>query len=239
MLKWRKLAVLLIGVSIANIIIFSPGLIGLSITGGDALFAALGITIVVASLAILIYGMYACLYEKPPVIAIKNLQNGHDLEEALESLMQFRPLRDDAQTAIHQLRNMKRKKEHLASVLASRFSPTELSGQKFSGVIADVESLFYTNVRNIINKMSIFDDVEYRACQNRNDRVAIERKELYAQFFSYIGESLSINDEILLDMDKLLIELTRLDNVEIGDVDDMAAMKELDTLIKQTKLYKS
>jgi hypothetical protein len=42
----------------------------------------------------------------------------------------------------------------------------------------------------------------------------------------------------LLKLDKLLLEISRLDSLEPGDIENMACMQEIDSLIKQTKYYK-
>ena len=59
--KRIKLLGLNLGIAAANIIIFSPGLIGLELVGASALETALGSTIIFLSGAGLIYGNYKLL----------------------------------------------------------------------------------------------------------------------------------------------------------------------------------
>ena len=42
-----------------------------------------------------------------------------------------------------------------------------------------------------------------------------------------------------MKLDKLLLEISRLDSLEPGDIDDMPCMQEIDALIKQTQYYKN
>lgn len=55
---------------------------------------------------------------------------------------------------------------------------------------------------------------------------------------SFVKTALHINEEILLKLDKLLLEISRLDSWEIGDIGQMPGMQEIDALIKQTQFYK-
>ena len=49
---------------------------------------------------------------------------------------------------------------------------------------------------------------------------------------------LEANEEIMLKLDKLLLEISLLGSTDYRDVEEMPCMKEIDMLIKQTKLYK-
>jgi hypothetical protein len=46
------------------------------------------------------------------------------------------------------------------------------------------------------------------------------------------------NEEILLKIDKMLLEISRYKSLEDGDVGNMPAIKEMDELIKNANLYK-
>ena len=47
------------------------------------------------------------------------------------------------------------------------------------------------------------------------------------------------NEQILLKLDKLLLEISDLNSVESGQLEQMAGMIEIDNLIKQAKYYKN
>lgn len=42
----------------------------------------------------------------------------------------------------------------------------------------------------------------------------------------------------MLKLDQLLLEISRLDSFEAGDIEQMPCMQEIDQLIKHTKLYR-
>ncbi|MNN42780.1 hypothetical protein D3C81_1569860 [compost metagenome] len=62
---------------------------------------------------------------------------------------------------------------------------------------------------------------------------------MYSEYLTFIKSSLATNEEIMLKLDKLLLEISRLDSFEPGDIENMPCMQEIDSLIKQTKLYKN
>ncbi|MNI99672.1 hypothetical protein D3C73_1588090 [compost metagenome] len=66
-----------------------------------------------------------------------------------------------------------------------------------------------------------------------------ERRTVYSEYLTFIKSSLATNEEIMLKLDKLLLEISRLDSFEPGDIENMPCMQEIDSLIKQTKLYKN
>ncbi|MEI0737486.1 hypothetical protein VQ056_13785 [Paenibacillus sp. JTLBN-2024] len=89
----------------------------------------------------------------------------------------------------------------------------------------------------------MFDESEYLSVMNQRQskfsrEILEEKTKVYNEYLSFMKSSLSTNEEILLKLDKLIIEISRLDSFEPGDIDNMPCMQEIDSLIKQTKLYK-
>jgi hypothetical protein len=131
----------------------------------------------------------------------------------------------------------------LLNVLNERFDTTELSYKKFASVTLEVEKLFYLNVRSILNRLNVFDESEFESIRSQKltkfSRELLEEKtNVYNEYLSFVKNSLGTNEEILLKLDKLLLEISRLDSFEPGDIEKMPCMQEIDTLIKQTKFYK-
>ncbi|RUS45067.1 hypothetical protein [Cohnella sp. AR92] len=237
-----KLAGLVIGVAVLNIVVFSPGFLGVSISGG-ALSAAFGVTLLLASAVALVSGGYALLVRPRAVIPPKQLSTPEDYEEALSRYRRVKALEDDIRLALEQIDRMRKKKQTLGDVLGQRFEPGELSYRKFASVTAEVENVFYLNIRSILNRLNVFDESEFRSLQNPKNarfsqKLLQEKTNVYNDYLTFVKSSLDANEEILLKLDKLLLEITRLDSFEAGDIENMPGMQELDTLIKQTKFYK-
>ncbi|MHC8522632.1 hypothetical protein ACPJHQ_17265 [Rossellomorea sp. H39__3] len=94
-----------------------------------------------------------------------------------------------------------------------------------------------------MNKAGAFDEREYKSVRSKDPRLSqtllAEKTSLYREYLFFIKQAIEINEEIILDLDKLLLEITRLNTVTIEDIDNMACMKEIHSLINQTKLYKT
>lgn len=240
--KYIKLLGLILGVGVSNILVLSPGFIGVEI-GESALTTALGVTLLFASALVLLYGSYALLFKPPVVIPVKQIKTHEDYVEALTHYRRVKVLEDDITLALEQLDRMTKKKVTLFNVLNERFDTTELSYKKFASVTEEVEKLFYLNVRSILNRLHVFDESEFERLRSKKPtpfsrELVQEKTNVYNEYLSFVTSSLGTNEEILLKLDKLLLEISRLDSFEPGDIENMPCMQEIDSLIKQTKLYK-
>lgn len=240
--RYIKLLGLILGVVVCNIIVLSPGFIGVEI-GGSALSTAFAITLLFASALIVIYGSYALLHTKPVVMPVKQIKTHEDYVEALSHYRRVKVLEGDIILGLEQLERIRKKKDTLMNVLNQRFDPTELSYKKFASVTLEVEKLFYLNVRSVLNRLNVFDESEYERVIHKKStsfspQLQQEKALVYNEYLSFVEGSLGTNEEILLKLDKLLLEISRLDSFEPGDIENMACMQEIDSLIKQTKFYK-
>lgn len=235
---------LITGVVLLNIFVLSPGLLGVEIGGESVLETASGITLLFMSLLVLLYGSYALLLKPPVVPSVKDIKAHEDYIAALNHYRKVKVLKKDISLALDQLDRIETKKSTLLDVLKQRFDQTELSFRKFNSVISEVEKLFYLNIRGILNKLSVFDASEFSIVASQpktplfSNKLAEEKTELYKEYLAYMTGYLGANEEILLKLDKLLLEITLLGSTAYKDVEDMPCMKEIDLLIKQTKFYK-
>jgi hypothetical protein len=240
--KFIKLLGLILGVSVLNILVLSPGFLGVEI-GKNALATAFGVTLLLASMLFLFYGSYVLLFKPPAVIPIKQIQTHEDYVEALIRYRRVKALEDDITLALEQLDRMRKKQETLLNVLIQRFELNELSYKKFASVTQEVEKLFYLNVRSVLNRLNVFDESEFESVKSQKSsrfsrELLQEKTKMYNEHLSFVKNSLGTNEEILLKLDKLLLEISRLDSFELGDIENMPCMQEIDSLIKQTKYYK-
>ncbi|MMZ58991.1 hypothetical protein D1872_210010 [compost metagenome] len=240
--KYIKVLGLILIIAIVNIVVLSPGLLGIEI-GESAFSTALGVALLFASALVLIYGCYHFLFKKPVAIPVKEIKTHEDYLEALSHYRRIGALEDDVALAMSQMDRIRKKKDTLLDVLNQRFDTTELSYKKFASVTLEVEKLFYLNIRSILNRLSVFDEKEFESVMNQktarfSSNLLEERKKVYSEYLTFIKSSLATNEEIMLKLDKLLLEISRLDSFEPGDIENMPCMQEIDSLIKQTKLYK-
>jgi hypothetical protein len=238
-----KLVGLITGAVLLNIVALSPGLLGIEIGGNSALETASGITLLFSSLLVLLYGSYALLLKAPVMIPVKDIQSHVDYITALNHYRNVKVLNKDILFALDQLERMAKKKITLLNILSQRFDEAELSFKKFLTVIHEVENLFYLNIKGILHKLSIFDASELSIIASPQTPAPLSNKwlqqkiELYQEYLASVKGYLGANEEILLKLDQLLLETSRLGSTDYNDIEEMPCMKEIDTLIKQTKFY--
>lgn len=240
--KYIKVLGLIVIVVVTNILVLSPGFLGVEI-GESALSTAIGVTLLFASSLVLLYGCYSVLTKKPMAVPIKEIKTHEDYVDALTHYRRIRVLGEDIALSLSQMERIRKKKDTLLDVLNQRFEATELSYKKFASVTEEVEKLFYLNIRSILNRLSVFDESEFESVMSQkatrfSPELLQERRTVYNEYLSFIKSSLATNEEIMLKLDKLLLEISRLDSFEPGDIENMPCMQEIDSLIKQTKLYK-
>lgn len=243
MTRTIKMLGLMAGVAVINIVMLSPGLLNVEIGGDSALETAVGFTVLVTSLLVLFYGCYRLLLNPPSAPPVREMVSPEHFAAALQSYRHVKVLKQDVSLALDQLSRMGKKKLALQGVLRQRFSPEELSYRKFASVVEEVEKLFYMHVRGMLTKLGVFDVSDFAALAHPerpspfSGKLMQEKMALYKEYLSYVSGYLSANEEILLKLDKLLLEISRLGSTDYRDIEEMPCMKEIDTLIHQTKYY--
>ena len=116
--------------------------------------------------------------------------------------------------------------------------------QKFAKVLEMVRNVMYSNTKSMLNKISIFDESEYKELltyqkkKKEPNALVDEKLGIYKAYISFVQEGVEDNELILLKMDHLLLELSNLNSLEDGQLEKMPAMQEIDELIAKTKFYK-
>jgi len=242
--KIVKMLGLALGIAAADTLVLSPGLLGLGI-GESALATATGVTLIAASAVALVYGAYTLLLK--PSDGSERQSSFSDRGNYSEQLAAFRrtkPLREDIGIALDQLERMKKKKSAFINVLNQKFEPDGISYAKFASVVGEVEKLFESNVRGMLGRLRLYAaselaDGDDPGILRFSARLRQEREALRNEHAAYIHGALGANEEILLKLDRLSLELVRLDILDPEQIDGMPGMREIDALIRQTPLYKS
>ena len=242
--KRIKILILNLGIAAANIITFSPVLLGLELAGSGALETALGSTIIFLSGAGLIYGNYKLLVLEKVIPPNKN----STVEDYIEALNMHRGLKTFEVTVdllIDQIERLQKKNKTIRNIILQIFSASEISYRKFDAVIAEVEKIFFMNIRSILNKMNAFDEDDYNFIRKKYEAGAFsqqfmeEKFKVYDEYIVFVKAATEDNEQILLKLDKLLLEISGLNSIESGQLEQMAGMVEIDNLIKQAKYYKN
>ncbi len=240
--KIIKILGLNIGIGVVDTILFSPGLLGIEIIGASALETAFSFTAIFMSVIIFIFGNYNLLIEEEKTIQISEIKTADDCIEALNQNYDKRIFEKDIDTILEQIEMFQKKRETIKEVLLQKFDITEMSYSKFDGVISDLENVFYLNIKSIINKLKAFDERDYNRIKNYgekkfSDEFIQTKMRIYGEYISFVKEATEDNEQIILKLDKILLELSRFSSLEEGEIENMSTMKEIDDLINKIRLY--
>ncbi len=250
-----RLICLNLGIVLLNVILFSKGLVGITL-GSDALLTAIGVTTIVMSLIGFGYGNYTLLFSEPentPLRLYKGTEfvNPKDYIDALEDLREKKVFENDIRAAVDQIYSLQDKDKSLDSILEQYFSPGELTYTKFQSVIDSVQLLFYNNIKKMINRMIIFDYKNYTKLRTKlhnaplnggtsvSSRSVGEQMKIYDEHLSYVHGLVDMNEDVLLKLDSLLLEISKLDDIGEAELEKMIAIQEINELISNTKYYKN
>ena len=128
--KQIKLLGLNLGIAAANIITFSPGLIGLELVGASAMATALGSTFIFLSGAGLIYGNYKLLTGPEKVIPTYKIRTREDYIEALNSHRGLKTFEKTVDLLLDQIERLQKKNKTIRDILLQNFSASEISLQE-------------------------------------------------------------------------------------------------------------
>ena len=262
--KLIKLSELILGTAAANVITFSPRLIGLELLGASALETAFGVTFIFLSLAVLSYGSYEILTKQEKEVHNNKIWTVYEiligpekevhsdkiwtLEDYIEELNIHRKLKTFEKTIdllLGQIKRLQKKNKTIRDILLEIFSASEMSYKKFDAVIAEVEKIFFMNIRSILNKLDAFDEEDYSFVRKKYEEgsfspeISKEKIKVFNEYISFVKAAAEDNEQILLKLDKLLLEISGLNSIESGQLEQMAGMIEIDNLIKQAKYYKN
>lgn len=244
-MKLLKLVGVLVGVIALNIIILSPGLLGVDITSSSAFEKSVALTILIISAAVVFYASYIYLFGRTGKVLIREEEPAED--DYYGQVARYRNHKifsAEVSIAMDQIERMKEKKVALLEVLSQRFQENELSYKRFHSVIVGVEKLFNMNVQGLVNKLrgselSKLDRIDPRQAERMfSSKVWQQKLQLHKEYTDYVKGYVSSNEEILTKLDRLLLETSLLNSADYRELDEMPGMKEINLLIEQTKYYK-
>ena len=242
--KRKQFIILNTAIVLINIALFSKALLGLSLLAGTALSISIAWTAIVVSVLAFVKGNSLILEQKETRLLLNSIHSLNDCIPVFQEALHKGDVFDEnINKNIEQIKRFNRKHGTIDDMLLQKFSADEMSFQKFSGVLHEVENVIYSNMRSILNKISAFDIEEYETMKSREARgekqvISQEKMDIYNEYISFVNNATGINEDILLKLDKMLLEISRYNSLEDGDVQKLPAIIEMDELIKYANLYK-
>ena len=242
--KRKQLIILNAAIVIINIALFSKAFLGLSLLAGTALSISIAWTVVLGSAFAFIKGNSLILEQKETRMLLHGIHTLNDCIPVFQEALHKGDVFDEnILKNIEQIKRFKRKHDTIDDMLLQKFTADEISFQKFSSVLHDVENVIYANMRSILNKISAFDIEEYETMKRREARgekqiISQEKMDIYSEYIVFVNNAAQANEDILLKLDRMLLEISRYNSLEDGDVQKLPAIIEMDELIKNANLYK-
>lgn len=214
----------------------STSVFGWSLDSSNFLEVLGALVILIACIAAFVTTVYRQLFgSKSAKKLAKPVKTASEAKKVVENTTP-KAFKKEMRMLESQTDRMKRKVDTLNKALKSYFGDSKISYEKFARTIDGVQSVYFENVQNIVNRVNIFDEVGYEELFSRHLEYT-EAIEPYNEHFRYVLKKLDENEEILNKMDRLLLEVTNLTD-RSSSVDTLPAMEELSELIDQTKLYR-
>lgn len=196
---FRRFVIITILLAIADVAIFSPGIIGLTFAKNAIFFIAAIIVNAVLLISETVYLTNST--EAKYGYDLDKLKSANDYKDALESkLSKNSPFREEIKQSLTQLDSITRKKSVLNELL-------EQNNQEHFTALIDLgdqaTNFLFNNIRKILNRIAIFDSDISNSLENEHK--------------TYIQKLLKSNESILVEFNKLLTEVSQMDNTASDD----------------------
>lgn len=249
--KILKLVFLNTGIALLNILMFFliPGLRDFQKIGEHVLSSAIGGTVIFMSIVGFFYGNYKLLTQKEKVLKANELVSKEDYIAALRQNYGKKAFDENITLVLEQIERFDKKEETIKDILLQRFDRNEMSFKKFDVAIAEIEKLFYFNIKSMINKLNAFDEVDFERLKRieesmyrkntgtRSNDIVRTRMSIYNEYIAFVRNAVADNEDIIYRLEKLLLEISRFNSLEDGEIENMSAMKEIEELTNNTKYY--
>ena len=240
-----------------GVILFSNKFMGIDINSEDATIKGISETIIFFSIVVLIYINGVFIYEhnfKNKHISNEPVNRTNESISKKETKIYIRKLKanrnnnlckENIKYIIGQINRMSKKVEKLKEIIDVRFHKGDITYIKINDNIKEIDSIFYFNIAQIIHKLEAFDEDEFLKGLNNdvdriNKRLEDKRNKIYQSYKSDIEKGILDNEEILIKLDELIIEFSRLITEETtsGKRGVSRAIQKVNELIEIGKYYK-
>ncbi len=238
------------GLSLINIFLFSSAFLKIDLSGENVLQTTFGIMVIIMSVLTFFYVNYKILFSKPPRPQEARQESAcKTLDDCALAARQYIDSSNAStfvltlRTIIEQTERFKRKRATIREILLDRFSATEMSYGKFQSAVDGTEAIMIGGTRSFINRILAFDEAEYeRLLRNPgagpNSNLRQSYLNIYNEYIAYADKITHDNEQILIRLDQLILEISKLSVLSDGNIADMDAIKEIEALIGDTKWYK-
>ena len=240
--KIKKLIFGNLGFLIGFVVLFSPGLLGLSIVDASAVKAALSLTLGIMMPTGMVAYNYKTISQKNDVKLIgTNQYSVEGIRQEMKHYLGSGVFGQVARASLDELDKCEKMQAGVDEVLDRKFEKGSLTYQKFDSIAKAAQDTILANMVNMLNRMKVIDDGVYARLQNYKhddipDDIQIQQLELYNKNIAAVKEKRNQNEGLIYKLDELRIELAASEAVDAAGI---KAYTEIDTLIKQIEYYQN
>lgn len=244
-----KFLFLNIGILVLNIVVF--GVLKVSI-GANVFSTIIGTLVILASVFAFIGGNISIITHKDKLNIQKSYKNNDmgiekDILVSIEETnRKTRVFRTEMNKTTQQLERLNARNNALNAILLQHFKPGEITYMKFKGVIDSVNGVFRDNVQKILERVNMFDENDYislvykmkKSSKEAKAQNNIDKMKIYLEHMNYVKTLVEDDEVIIMKMDKLMLELSKLSELNADNIENVSAIQDINELIGQTKYYK-
>ena len=226
--------------------------------------AIIGVILLIAIVFLIVYVVRHIMFamrgeEYVPIITVKRKQPAYEhqdvdagattdsIRKVLKRYMHTETVGVYARNGMSILEDDERKAAFFHSTLDRKFEHGSLSWEKFAVAANTTHKAVLGNCAALANRIQTFDYLEYRhltrternAAHKRGEPLDATQQEKLALMRSSLADMDALvhaNEQLLLELDKLAAELSKLSDVDVNDESDRI-VGEIRTLIDETKYY--
>jgi len=242
----KKLLAFNLCIIIVNVAVFSNAFLKLRIFSGSLLETLIGAAVILCSVFLFLFVNMRLINARAPKIdpalTVKKITDLDSCKSTIAQLDYTGTFSDKLEEVLEQIQKMQKKKGLIKDILLQKFSDNEMSYGKFTVTVDSAEKAMCDNIKSILNKISAFDEEEYNEIKHGKSSlrqsIATEKMSIYNEYIDFVAQAVDGNEEILLRLDKLLLEISKFNTISSSELENMVAMRELDDLIRDTKWYR-
>lgn len=110
-----------------------------------------------------------------------------------------------------QARKLEDRADLIKKMLKENFSDDDSSGE-ISLLVEKYKDTFYSNLDKLRMRITIVDNSNLNVNLKVDTELKVEAREVYESHMAYISDKVNLNEKIVIELDKLLTELTRIND---------------------------
>lgn len=240
--KHIKIIIFNICLIFVNIICLSNGFLGLMTDKSETFKYSIGLTILIMSIISFFYVNYKLinLSEIKHDFNINNLDEPKDYLHTLEFLKSKNKdiFIEEINTAIEQIKRLERKNDSFKEMFFQKFQE-ESNGDDFGfeAIMNDTNELLFKNMDKLINMITVFDCTEYVSLlsQRHKGHISSEKLDLMKESIDYVKDTIKKNEQILLNEDKLILEMSKIGDNEEDDETNLQRINDIVSSMKELR----